>query len=216
MPKDCSAAFNLAKSGFSANCPHCTGVLAVCYFGGLGVKQNQPLAVKYAHSSSNKYSYIGQYVLGSIYERNGDLDTAKWIACYKKSALQGFNSDQHRLGEIYQKGTGVAKNAQQALHFFGLAAQQGNRFSQCELAECYAGGLLVDRKNISEAVRLYNLSAAQGDGYSCFKLAKLFHHGATRFTKDVALAEQWYMKAQVAGYVDDTDALIHLRRNKDK
>jgi hypothetical protein len=47
-------------------------------------------------------------------------------------------------------------------------------------------------------------------------LAKLFHHGATRLKKDVALAEQWYMHAQVAGYVDDTDALIHLRRNKDK
>jgi TPR repeat protein len=213
MPKDTSAAFSLAKSGFEASCPHCTGILAVCYFQGFGVKQNQTLADKYAHSSSNKNSYIGQYVLGSIYEYNENVES---ITCYRKSALQGFHSAQQRLGEIYQEGTGVAKNAQQALHFFGLAAQQGNRFSQCALAECYEGGLLVDRKNISEAVRLYTLSAAQGDGYSCFKLAKLFHHGATRFKKDVALAEQWYMKAQVAGYVDDTDALIHLRRNKDK
>jgi TPR repeat protein len=172
--------------------------------------------VRYAHSSSNKNSYIGQYVLGSIYERNGDLDTAKWIACFKKSALQGFHSAQHRLGEIYQHGNGVEKNAQQALNFFGLAAQQGNRFSQFELAECYAGGLLVDRKNISEAVRLYTLSAEQGDGNSCFKLAQLFHVGATNFKRDLASADQWYMKAQVAGYVDGTDALILLRKNKHK
>jgi TPR repeat protein len=212
MPKDTSAAFSLAKSGFEASCPHCTGILAVCYFQGFGVKKNQTLAEKYAHSSSNKDSYIGQYVLGWM----NDHRDVECITFYRKSALQGFHSAQHRLGEIYQEGTGVAKNAQQALHFFGLAAQQGNRFSQCALAECYEGGLLVDRKNISEAVRLYTLSAEQGDGYSCFKLAKLFHHGATKFRRDLDLAEQWYMKAQVAGYVDDTDALILLRQNKNK
>jgi TPR repeat protein len=95
-----------------------------------------------------------------------------------------------------------------------MAAQQGNRYSQYQLAECYEEGLLVDRKNIQEAIRLYTLSAAQGDGESCFKLARLYHHGATGFRRDLTLAEHWYTQAQEAGHVDETDALILLRLNK--
>jgi TPR repeat protein len=44
----------------------------------------------------------------------------------KRSADQGYLSAQYRYGVYLERGTGVAKDIAQALHFYKLAMDGGN------------------------------------------------------------------------------------------
>jgi TPR repeat protein len=203
MPQNRTAAFKLAETGsnFKNNCPHCLGVLSICYYHGWGVRKNGATALKHAQSSCAKNSYVGQYAIATIYGADDVVsqNLTKSFEYFTKSATQNFRNAQYDLGFCYEEGCGVQKNAQQALHYYGLAAQQGFRFAQHRLAECYRDGILVDRKNIMEAARLFTLSAeGQGCPDSCYQLGHLYDTGAVGFRRDLTLAEKWYSNAAAA------------------
>ena len=62
---------------------------------------------------------------------------------------------------MYVAGQGFAKNYQEALKWFRLAAAQGNAEAQNSIGGMYYSGLGVT-KNHQEALRWFRLAAAQG------------------------------------------------------
>ena len=209
MPQNRTAAFKLAEIGsrFKNNCPHCLGVLAICYTFGYGVRKNGSTALKHALASCAKNSYVGQFAIATIY-RDGNVvstDLTKSFEFFGKAAAQNFPDAQYDIGLLFEGGHGVQKNAQQALTYYGLAAQQGNRLAQIKLAECYQDGIIVDRKNILETVRLYGLSGDQGSVDACYYLGLLYEYGAVGLRIDLQLAVQWYTKAVSAGEFENKE-----------
>jgi hypothetical protein len=202
MPKNHTAAFKLAETGanFKNNCPHCLGVLSLCYYYGMGVRKNGATAMKHAKSSSAKDSYVGHFVLARMFFA-GDVvseNATSSFEFFSKSAAQNFADAQFSIGYLYEWGYGVQKCAQQALNYYGLAAQQGCREAQTRLADCFQEGVLVERKNIMEAVRLYTASAEQGCSDACSKLCDLYEKGAVGLRKDLTLAQQWHARGVAA------------------
>lgn len=102
------------------------------------------------------------YDLGMLCEMGGEIDKA--ILWYKKvvelemtdcAVSKGFidyfvQSSQCSLGEIYEKGEGVAKDYMQSAMWYRKAAVQGDSTAQYALARFYSQGLGV-KKEITTA-----------------------------------------------------------------
>ncbi len=66
------------------------------------------------------------------------------------------------MGKLYGTGRLVAKDEALAVHFFQLAANQGDAAALKELGLCYLRGQGVAKDEV-KANELFRLSAAQGD-----------------------------------------------------
>jgi TPR repeat protein len=84
---------------------------------------------------------------------------ARW---YRKGAELGDEESQAELGELYEKGDGVAQNFQEAAKWYRAAADRGNRSAQAGLGFLYYKGDGV-AEDFIEAHKWLNLAAAQGD-----------------------------------------------------
>ena len=110
-----------------------------------------------------------------------------WSACYdktrapgvnyemcKQAAEQGIAMGQYYLGQMYRKGDGVAKNAQEAARWYRKAAEQDNMLAQYNLGWMYDSGEGVPQ-NLIEAIKWYRKAAEQGDKYAPFNLGVMYY-----------------------------------------
>ncbi len=74
------------------------------------------------------------------------------IAKLKPAAEQGHKKAQYRMGRIYQKGYGVAKDHAKAVYWYEKAAAQGHAKSLYRLGKCYmkAKGVKEDKAKAKE------------------------------------------------------------------
>jgi len=161
---NCNRAFELAEEGARMGCHHCQGVLAFCYWGGLGCEEDEFRSLELARESSGRGSRYGQCTLGELhYFGEGGLaqDYVQALALYRLAAAQGFDAAQHRLGTMYHCGDGVARNYAEALRWYQLAAAQGHDQALYVVAYFHEHGRGV-RKHKAEAIRLYRRAQAAG------------------------------------------------------
>jgi len=111
---------------------------------------------------------------GAAYRR-GDYGTAARL--YGALAAQGNADAQNSLGNLYIRGQGVTRNANEALKWFRRAAALGSASAQFNLAQIYFKGIGVNQ-DLLEAATWYNRAAEQGHAQSQFTLAVLYKIGA--------------------------------------
>ena len=118
-------------------------------------------------------------------------------------AEAGDANAQNNLGAMYDNGTGVAENVQEAVKWYRLAADQGLAEAQFNLGLMYAIGTGV-AQNDQKAVRWYRLAAEQGDANSLFVLGLMYENGEGVSGNDVQ-AYIWYSvaAAQGAAYAEE-------------
>ncbi len=107
-----------------------------------------------------------QYWLAEIYsddDPNSKPDMAKEQALLEKSAGQGIDPAERRLGELYLRGTTTFQDFGQAQVWLHKAAIAGNAMAQEELGHIFALGLGVPQDK-SQAYAWYENSALNGDG----------------------------------------------------
>ena len=90
---------------------------------------------------------------------------SKALEYLKRSANQGNQFAQYRLGKLYLMDEDVKKDIPTALQFLIAAAEQNNQYAQYTLGKLYLMGKDVPRDKDS-AVRWLTLSAAQGNMYA--------------------------------------------------
>jgi TPR repeat protein len=88
---------------------------------------------------------------GSAHRMERSLDRAE----------QGDASAQHDVGYLYLCCMGLAQNPEKAAEWFGRSANQGNYWSQIELAEMYADGRGVPQSYV-QAHMWYELAIRNG------------------------------------------------------
>lgn len=104
-----------------------------------------------------QYGVAADYENGNGVPQN-DAEAARWygeaLRGYRKAAEQGDTSAQIALGHMYAEGKGTPRNEAEALRWLSKAAEQGDMYTQLELATMY------DRNAVEKPVIL-DLSTSQ-------------------------------------------------------
>ena len=115
----------------------------------------------------------------------------------RKNAAQGDARAQYELGEMYDKGEGVAANSDEAVKWYHKAAEQGHPGAQWQLGYKYEYGSEVAVDNV-ESIKWFRKAAEQGHGIAQFELAMRYHTGKGT-AKDLVEAYKWVLLAETNG-----------------
>ena len=96
------------------------------------------------------------------YSENNE-EAAIW---YRKAAEQNNADGQYGLGYLYASGDGVKQDHEQAVHWLGLAAEQGHAQAIRTLVTAYEKGGLGLEKDTTKAVVLLKKAAEKNDSWS--------------------------------------------------
>lgn len=127
----------------------------------------------------------------------------------KAKADQGNSRVQYDLGQCYEYGNGVAKDAAEAVKWYRKAAEQDYFQAQIHLGFCYQRGIGVAPDSV-EAVKWYRVVAEydHGEGQKAVAIAYELGRGVD---KNLAEAYAWRILAadraigESAGYVKERD-----------
>lgn len=125
---------------------------------------------------------------GQAADRRGDY--AEALKLYRLAADQGDAKAQVNIGEIYNLGLGVPKDAAEAVKWFRLAGEQGNARAQNYLGIMYRDGEGV-AQDYTEAAKWYRLQAEQGKAHAQFQIGTMFGNGQG-VPQDYVLAHMWF------------------------
>jgi len=128
--------------------------------------------------------------------QRGDV-AAAYQAC-KTDAEAGDARCQNYLGVISERGSGVARDATEAVRLFRLAATQGLADAQYNLGRAYAAGLGMHKDRV-EAARWYRMAAEQGNLAAQNALAILASTGRG-VLRDPEAALDLFRRAAMSGY----------------
>jgi len=125
-------------------------------------------------------------------------------------ARAGNAEAQFNVGEMFEKGSGVAANMQNAFTWFELAAKQEHQKAQYKIAYMYYRGEGVDA-NPAKAFQLMDPLAKIGYARAQYYLA-LMHETGAGTTRNVDHAYLWYSRAAAGGYTLAAEALADKKR----
>jgi TPR repeat protein len=110
-----------------------------------------------------------------------------------------------RVGSMFAKGKGVAKDAAEAVRWYERGAAAGSARAKMQLGSAYLRGAGVDA-DPALALKLYEEAAAAGDPWAMCNLGSVFNSGA-HVSRDCKAATEWYKRAAKAG---DSLAMANL------
>lgn len=137
------------------------------------------------------------YTLGNIYESGkpiGKPDYAKAKSYFEVLAENDIPEGQYELGYMYENGLGVEQDSVMTLHYYTLAAQNGNADAMCYLGDFYRDGRWVGGKDCDHAADLFRQAAEQGDDGGCYYMGRSYLEGCG-VIQDTNLAMPWLWKA---------------------
>lgn len=116
---------------------------------------------------------------------------------YRQCADMGNDDCQLAIGQLYEFGDGVPKDARQAAAWYRKSAGQGNPIGQKTLGLLYELGKGVP-ENWAEAVRLY-FKGAEKYQDSAFAVGRMYEFGMA-VPQNRAVAIEWFKKADKLGH----------------
>ena len=141
-------------------------------------------------------AYAGPYEDGLDAAGRGDFSSAAKLV--RKAADDGNAKAQLFLGLMYETGTGVPKDDQQAVAWSRKAAEQGHAAAQRSLGVMYANGRGVP-KDDQQAVAWSRKAAEQGNAAAQSNLGLMYAIG-TGVPKDDQQAYFWWLLSSAQGY----------------
>jgi TPR repeat protein len=124
-----------------------------CFYWGLGVAEDEKVAMKYFVAAAEHGNPEAQLNLGVCYEtgRGVMLDQQKAVKWYTRAAKQGYAEAQSCLGDCCENGRCGEKDERKAVQWYTRAAEQGDSGSCERLAMCYEKGIGVTRDTAKAA-----------------------------------------------------------------
>lgn len=151
--------------------------LAVLYFNGKGVPQNDAEAFRWFHKLAKTGESRGEYAVAWMYHYNravapsgdNDVEAVSW---YRQAAEDGLADAQYSLGLMYEAGRGIDRSYEVAAVWFRRAAAQNYAAAQYSMGNQFENGLGVT-KDASQALEWYRKAGAQGDQGATEAIARL-------------------------------------------
>jgi TPR repeat protein len=146
-------------------------------------------------------------LLGFLHYTGGSLpqDYAMALGCFREAAAAGSVWAEHALGVMHESGHGVDKNLQNAIEWYGRAAQKDHVPAICALALIYKFGP-DEFRDQSKAIGLLDVAARAGSSLAALELADSFERGLGT-APDADAARGWYFRA--AELSDESTAAAH-------
>jgi TPR repeat protein len=128
---------------------------------------------------------------------NSPEATASGLKLMRGAAEKGFLPAMLNLGYVYEGGTVVPQNYDEAFHWFGKAAELGDAEGQAQLGSCYHTGHGT-HQDYTMAAKYYRLSAEQTNYVAMKSLGFLLMNGYGMATNEDE-AKTWLLKAATEG-----------------
>jgi hypothetical protein len=128
-----------------------------------------------------------------------------------KEADAGRSSAQRDLGELYERGRGVARSDADAAKWYTRAADGGDRDAMFRIAVAYERGHGV-KKDGPTALVWYTRAANAGSADAQFTVGQAHEKGKFGAPKDKATALDWYRKAAAQGHKDAVEKVKDLSK----
>lgn len=140
-------------------------------------------------------------------DKSGDARAA--VRLYEAAAGEGDPVAQYNLAVMHGDGQGgLARNNQEAVRLYKLAADQGYLPAFAALGTAHATGRGV-RRDDAEAVRLFKLGVEQGDPEAYNNLGKMYAEGRGGLPRDMRQATAMWRAAADQGI---QEAASNLRK----
>jgi len=173
-----------------------------------GCSSNRPTAYDYS-SSQYRYQAGHEDLSGDDFYRDNEAERARAENREEKAArikLEETPAEISRnASRQYQSG-----NFAEAFKLFMVAAQKGDKLSQCYVAYMYNVGQGID-KDLKIAREWYTRAAQQGDRVAQYNLSNMLTKGEGG-TKNLKEAVQWLVKAAEQGSPDAQNNLGEVYR----
>ncbi|XP_064810605.1 DAP3-binding cell death enhancer 1-like isoform X3 [Oncorhynchus masou masou] len=143
-------------------------------------------------------------IIGLESAKTGDYDAA--FSCFLASARRGYCKAQFNTGVCYEKGRGVGKDGEKALHFYSQAASGGHSQAQYRCAKLLLSsrGQQSTQKDLDSAISLLQQAASAGLKEAQVYLGSLFSQEPVRDSRKSV----HYLK--IAAESGDSEALLFL------
>ncbi len=109
-------------------------------------------------------------IRGGEYTAYSRADYRSALAVWLEKAESGDAQAQHIVGEIHEKGLGIAPDFKQAARWYALAAEQGHNRAMMNLAYLHEQGLGVE-KDLLSALNLYRRASGLNEDDLMFAAA---------------------------------------------
>ncbi|MBU2967279.1 tetratricopeptide repeat protein [Amphritea sp. 2_MG-2023] len=194
--KDYSTAMNELKPLVSENNLDAMNLVGQMYEFGLGVDANEQEAVKLYNRCSNQGHLECVNSLRAYKDKGYKVE----LKTVQPNAEAGDATAQNRLGEMYEFGYGLNRDASQAIKWYQLAADQGLVAAQYNLGRAYNFGTGV-QQDFALAEKWYRKAAEQGYMDAMFFLGALYSndHGADANQQTNIIAYAWLQNALELG-----------------
>ncbi len=182
--------------------------LAGCYAQGRGVRQDLAHAFAWYEKSAAQGLPQAQWNLGELYATGlpgVEADAKKATTLCKRAANAGFVPAQATLGALFAR----AKKHDRAVHWWTLAAEQGDLEAQFNVGQSYRLGLGVE-KDASRAFAML-LKAAQGGLAVAQSRIGLSYATGEGAALDPIEGAKWF---ELAAFGGDTAAAANWERAK--
>ncbi len=117
---------------------------------------------------------------------------------WRQAAERGDATSEYNLGNMYELGHGVPRDAAEAVRWFRSAAEQGYAVAQNGLGWMYHLGSGVAKDDV-EAAGWFRKSAEQGNATAQLNLGRMYSKGLGGLPKDEVQAMYWKGRAAEQG-----------------
>ena len=142
-----------------------------------------------------------------VEDKDDSVLAFEWIM---RAADQGYAAAQYKIGEMYEQGRGVRKDAGAAAMWYTLAAEQGLVEAQFK-ADLYKKSTQTERKEVLDRrARAADLREAEkGSAEAQLMVAKMYDNGVG-VPKNFVKAYMWYNLAAAQGITEAGDGRDEL------
>jgi len=195
--------FSLTISSFSLAKTEKVMSTAKRYYYGMGVPKNMTKAFKLYLKAANQGDVDGMFIVGGLYMQGhgtvvNQKEAFKWLY---QAAINGRSSkeSQRILGQSFLAGTNVPQNYEEALHWYELAATEGDAEAQSELAFLYFTGKFIE-KDYDKAKHWFNIAARKGYPLAQYNMGILWYTGNGVSEVNAKKAYAWFNLAATNGH----------------
>ena len=177
--------------------------LGSLYLDGHGVPQDVAQGEAWLHKADEQGYAGARLMLIILYEAEMDRRAPEVypeaVTWFRKSANQGFDLAQRKLGYFYYSGYGVPQDNAQAAFWYRKAAEQGDASAEKDLGTLYYTGQGLPQ-DYTQALIWWRKAAEHDDAGAQFKLGHAYYKGlgVPRTTQKPISGSIWRLRASWA------------------
>lgn len=179
------------------------------YARGEGVEEDDLTALEWFKKAAEMDYPDALYTIGNAYSFGNyglQIDYGASFSYCLRAAQLGNAKAMFAIGNMYDRGIGIAEDKELAVQWYQKASMLGNASATYNLASKYLNGEAVQEDPVF-AGKMFERAAELGSVSGMVETGHAYHYGRYGMAVDYAVAAQWYQKGVDQG---DAHCMRHL------